>query len=222
MIKYRFIFIEVLSAPDRELNAWCSLKKTCVYQDDKDELKDIETYKSKANDIQLKKKVIPSLFNEDGTEDALETEQEKKSAKSKTRRKQKRKKEYIAMTLEDNISGSTEDTISKKAKYNEEMKECPAEINDKTVTEKKKRRNKKQNKHAEIPDSVSEKPKSIDKYKPSPFSKTGKFGVNKQTNKKTEVNAAMRMSDKRLEAYGIAPNTFKRKKIKEKYKQRDK
>ena len=104
----------MLSAPDRELNAWCSLKKTCLYRDEKDELKDIEAYKSKGNNIQLKKKVIPSLFNDDGTEEALEAEQEKKSSKSKTRRKQKRKKDYVPLKPEDIIGGSSEETISKK------------------------------------------------------------------------------------------------------------
>ena len=41
----------------------------------------------------------------------------------------------------------------------------------------------------------------------------------KSADRKLEVNAEMKMSDKRLEAYGIAPNTFKRKKMKERYRQ---
>ena len=181
-------------------------------------MKDIEAYKSKANNIQLKKKVIPSLFNDDGTEDALEAEHEKKAAKSKTRRKQKRKKDYITMDSEDKIIESIEDSSSKKLKHNEKLKDSPAEGNDFTVSEKRKKRKKKQNRHDEIHDGASEKLKSIEKNRLSPFSKNN-YVVKKLANKKTEVNAAMRMSDKRLEAYGIAPNTFKRKKIKEKYKQ---
>ena len=90
-------------------------------------MKDIEAYKSKANNIQLKKKVIPSLFNDDGTEDALEAEHEKKAAKSKTRRKQKRKKDYITMDSEDKIIESIEDSSSKKLKhedYNQSILHC--------------------------------------------------------------------------------------------------
>ena len=49
-----------------------------MYRDDNDEIKDIETYRSKANNVELKKKMLPSLYCDDGPEDALEAEKEKK------------------------------------------------------------------------------------------------------------------------------------------------
>merc|ERR1712122_387235 len=52
---------------------------------------DIDSYKSKGKDFQLKRKILPSIFNEDGPETALAAEKEKKAEKSKTRRRQKRK-----------------------------------------------------------------------------------------------------------------------------------
>jgi hypothetical protein len=50
---------------DRELNAWCSLRKTCQYQSEMDEQNDVSVFKSKGNNFELKKKVLPSLFAED-------------------------------------------------------------------------------------------------------------------------------------------------------------
>ena len=50
---------------DRELNAWCSLRKTCQYQSELDEQNDVSVFKSKGNNFELKKKVLPSLFAED-------------------------------------------------------------------------------------------------------------------------------------------------------------
>ena len=74
-------YSEVLSAPDRELNAWSSLKKTCSYRDDNEELRDIDSYKFKAKDVQLKRKILPSIFNEDGPEQALAAEKDKRAVR---------------------------------------------------------------------------------------------------------------------------------------------
>ena len=222
---YYSIYIEVLSAPDRELNAWSSLKKTCSYRDENDELKDIEAYKSKANDVQLKKKIIPSLFNDDGPQEALEAEKEKKSAKSKTRRRQKRKTDDLSMQNKgkDEINGEVEHS-SKKAKLTKEIiNRYEDDTFNVTSSDKKSKKKKKHgNKHTE---SNNDLPVTTEKTTPHHKATASNSKFNKLAshtnppNKKMEVNAEMKMSDKRLEAYGIAPNPFKRKKIKEKYRQ---
>ena len=62
---------EVLSAPDKELNAWCSLRKTCSYRPDEEERRDVAVFRGKGKNTELKRKVLPSLFKED-PEDALQ------------------------------------------------------------------------------------------------------------------------------------------------------
>ena len=52
---------EVLSAPDKELNAWCSLRKTCSYRADEEERRDVAVFRGKGKNFELKKKVLPSL-----------------------------------------------------------------------------------------------------------------------------------------------------------------
>ena len=79
---------EILNAPDRELNSWASLKKTCQYRSNEDEDKDIKEYAKKKNNVSLKKKILPSLFKEDPEED-LAAEKAKKASKSRKRRKKK-------------------------------------------------------------------------------------------------------------------------------------
>ena len=78
-----------MNAPDRELNSWASLKKTCQYRSNEDEDKDIKEYAKKKNNLSLKKKVLPSLFNED-PEENLAAEKTNKANKNRKRRSRKK------------------------------------------------------------------------------------------------------------------------------------
>ena len=93
------------------------------------------------------------------------------------------------------------------------------------ATKKTKRRKKNRNKQVEGNYGgplTMEKCTSHNKALAS-YTKINKLGFHKKPlNKKNEVNAELKMSDNRLEAYGLAPNPFKRKKIKEKYRKEDK
>ena len=53
---------KIPAADDRELNAWCSLKKTCQYRSKDDELHDRHVYKNKAKNIEKKRKVLSSVY----------------------------------------------------------------------------------------------------------------------------------------------------------------
>lgn len=99
---------EILMANTRELNRWASVKKTVQIRPKYTELGEIEVYKRKAQNESLKKKILPSLFNEhdeseedeeikqnkvtkfeeqDKPDEASETKQEKDKKKKKKKKK---------------------------------------------------------------------------------------------------------------------------------------
>ncbi|XP_020511658.2 protein KRI1 homolog [Labrus bergylta] len=111
---------EILEANDKELNSWCSLKKTCMFRSEKEEMSDLKNYKIKAQNEKRKREILSSVYSEEDKEAA-----EAKTKVGKKRRDRVKNAEKEIPGAEDGDAAasdpdSTRETLAQDGEDNDE------------------------------------------------------------------------------------------------------
>merc|ERR1712037_217432 len=227
---------EILASEDRELNAWASLRKTCMYRREEEEKKDFHVYKNRAKDLRLKKKLLPTLFKEEVEEAEVEDAGEK-SGNSEPDQKLATmgKKERKLVT-----AGGGDGGILKKSKPNEAEKSesssnlgvhpagdaaqivSVSQSQGEETNPKKKKKKSKKNKGGSHGAAIQTNGMAslFAKSAQNPPNKASKSFKHQalKSSKQKKPDDVVGLSNERLKAYGANPNKFKRDKRKEIFK----
>ncbi|XP_062552314.1 protein KRI1 homolog [Armigeres subalbatus] len=220
---------EILMANTRELNRWASVKKTVQIRPKYSELSEIEVYKRKAQNEELKRKIIPSLFKEQEEESDEDAEIKQKKANTITKfdeidapedlhdtltvdkkKKKKKKKQISQELLTDDHAETNEINDAIKTDQKEERKSTKkTEIGENTVTEAR------QHEENEPWQHKNGKKRKREDGEPQ----TGKGSIPRHEKNKKFKNSrsdssqqtASNVTDSRLRAFGINPRKFHNK-----------
>ncbi|XP_051796865.1 protein KRI1 homolog [Acanthochromis polyacanthus] len=187
---------EILNANDNELNRWSSLKKTCMFRSEKEEMSDLRNYKIKAQNERKKKEILSSVYSEEAKDltEAKTKVGKKRRDRLKNAEKQGREDDDEVSTME-----SAEETLGQSLQEAEDdMEEKGEEF---LIPKKKIKRDEEPEitteEAADQPDEVrnrTERPK-WSKRKPK-RSQGGSAGVK---------IGGREFSRQRLKAYGLNP-----------------
>ncbi|XP_059484513.1 protein KRI1 homolog [Neocloeon triangulifer] len=214
---------EILMADDKELNRWCSLKKTCQYRNEDKEYYDVQAYGKKANLEELKRKILPSLFKNEVEEENVIDEKPRKKKKKKNKKKaangipeqevqEPPENPDVQEMLEEQTIPESESLVKKsklkkkKSANGTTLQNVPSE-NPKEIPEPLKQNIPKSN-------SIVKKPKLKRKNEgrpPSDEPKAKRPFKSKKRFSESKPSSVEDLSDARLKAYGINPKKFKNK-----------
>lgn len=180
-------------AKDRELNRWCSIKKVVQHRQEHVEKNERMIYGKKAQNINLKKKTLPSLFE---PEEENETNNTVENSKVKNKKEEEINSNDTLKEKHEKTKKAVNDVSSEANKSNKNAKE----INMNNNSNKKKK-----NKNEE--DLVNQSSKDTNNRKRKLSIKTKNI-----KNKKFKQNDSNSdLSNARLSAYGINPKKYRNK-----------
>ena len=182
------------------------MRKTCQYRNEDDERKDFHVYRNKSKDANLKKKLLPSVFDNPDPEGQVEASAESGPKlegvgvekvvignKKKKLGKKERQKKRKALGLTEAPTPQ-----AKKMRLNDHSQDQPS-VN----SNKKKKKKKGKGAVSQSVDQVQTNAAAYQADKKNP-------GKNKSVPDKQESELS-KISDDRLKAYGVNPNQVKRK-----------
>ncbi|XP_067877258.1 protein KRI1 homolog isoform X2 [Heterodontus francisci] len=217
---------EILAAEDKELNAWCSLKKTCQFRTEKEELHDLKIYKQKAQNLWKKQQIFKSFTLQE--DESQRNEVTAKTKPGKKRRDKLRKPQLPGGEGAEEVAAKPR---PKKVRLEAENKQVvgldseededilvpkPKSSTISTAPEEVRPNKEKDEERSQAPPIVHEKKSK------HPVRKGKKF-TKKNVLLTSQVQLGGRLfSGRRLQAYGLNPRKLKFKQIIREQKKKEK